>query len=83
VVSGREGTNLSTADALVMYNIDFSATSYWQARARMQTKDRIKASKLYWIFSEKGIEHFVYKAVVKKQNYTKKFFSKDMKFIGL
>lgn len=83
VVSGREGVNLSTADALVMYNIDFSATSYWQARARMQTKDRTKASKLYWIFSEKGLEHFVYKAVVKKQNYTRKFFVKDMKLIGL
>jgi hypothetical protein len=83
VVSGREGTNLSTADALVMYNIDFSATSYWQARARMQTKDRKKASKLYWIFSEKGLEHFIYKAVVKKQNYTKKFFVKDMKLIGI
>lgn len=83
VVSGREGTNLSTADALVMYNIDFSATSYWQARARMQTKDRQKASKLYWIFSEKGLEHFIYKAVVKKQNYTKKFFVKDMKLIGV
>lgn len=83
VVSGREGTNLSTADALVMYNIDFSATSYWQARARMQTKDRQKASKLYWIFSEKGLEHFIYRAVVKKQNYTKKFFVKDMKLIGV
>ncbi len=28
IVSGREGVNLSTADALVFYNIDFSATSY-------------------------------------------------------
>jgi hypothetical protein len=76
VVSGREGTNLSTADALVMYNIDFSATSYWQARARMQTKDRIKASKLYWIFSEKGIEWEVYKAVSNKKNFTLAFFQK-------
>jgi hypothetical protein len=82
VVSGREGVNLSSADALVMYNIDFSATSYWQARARMQTKDRVKASKLYWMFSEKGLERFVYKAVVKKQNYTKSYFVKDMKLIG-
>jgi hypothetical protein len=40
IVAGREGVNLSTADALVFYNIDFSATSYWQARARLQTKDR-------------------------------------------
>jgi len=76
VVSGREGVNLSTADALVMYNIDFSATSYWQARARMQTKDRVKASKLYWIFSERGIEMDVHKVVSNKKNYTLQFFNK-------
>lgn len=79
IVSGREGVNLSTADALIMYNIDFSATSYWQGRARMQTKDRVKESKLFWIFSKHGIEKFVHKAVVKKQNYTKAFFVKDFK----
>jgi hypothetical protein len=82
VISGREGINLSTADALVMYNIGFSATSYWQARARMQTKDRVKVSKLYWIFSERGLERHVYNAVSKKKNYTKSFFEKDIKMIA-
>ena len=77
MVSGREGINVSTADALVMYNIDFSATTYWQVRARMQTKDREKASKMYWIFSKQGIEKFVYKAVTKKKNYTSAYFMKD------
>lgn len=76
IVSGREGVNLSSADALVMYNIDFSATSYWQGRARMQTKDRIKSAKLYWIFSERGIEDKVYDAVSKKKNFTTQFFQK-------
>lgn len=83
VVSGREGVNLSTADALVMYNIDFSATSYWQARARMQTQTRTKASKLYWIFSEYGLEHFVYKAVSNKKNFTLDYFKKAVKEIGM
>lgn len=82
IQSGREGVNLSTADALIMYNIDFSATSYWQGRARMQTKDRVKASKLYWIFSEHGIEPYVYKAVVKKKNYTSMFFMRDFEIKG-
>ncbi len=76
IISGREGVNLSTADSLIMFNIDFSATSYWQARARMQTKDRTKASKLYWLFSEKGIEKEVYKAVSNKKNFTLQFFKK-------
>jgi hypothetical protein len=79
MISGREGTNVSTADAVVMYNIDFSATTYWQIRARMQEKERIKASKLYWTFSEHGIEKKVYKAVVKKQDYTLSYFKKDLK----
>lgn len=74
MVAGREGINLSTADWLVMYNIGFSATTYWQVRARMQTKDRVKASKIGWIFSKRGIEKEVYKAVVKKKDYTQEYF---------
>jgi len=76
VVSGRMGVNLATADALVMYNIDFSATSYFQARARMQAQDRKKASKLYWIFSKNGIEKHVYKAVCGKKSFTENYFKK-------
>ena len=79
VVSGRMGVNLSTADCLVMYNIDFSATSYFQARARMQSQTRKIASKLYWIFSERGIERFVYKAVSKKMDFTLDYFRKYLK----
>ena len=77
IQSGREGINLSSADALIMYNIDFSAVSYWQARARMQTKDRTEPAKVYWIFSEGGIEHKIYEAVNKKKDYTLAYFTKD------
>ena len=41
IVSGREGISLRKANCLVYYNIDFSATSYWQSRDRMTTKDRL------------------------------------------
>ena len=77
IVSGREGVNLATADALVFYNIDFSATSYWQSRARIQTKDRTKEAQIYWIFSEGGIEDKIYKAVMDKKDYTLQYFKKD------
>jgi len=77
IVSGREGLNLSSADALVFYNIDFSAVSYWQSRARIQTKDREKQSSIYWIFAEKGIEDKIYKAVMDKKDYTLSHFKKD------
>lgn len=75
IVTGREGINLSVADYIVFYNIDFSATSYWQARDRMTTKDRA-FNKVYWIFSNGGIEDKIYKMVSKKKNYTLSHFKK-------
>ena len=76
VQSGREGINLSTADALVMYNIDFSAVSYWQSRARMQTKDRTIASKVFWIFTVGGIEERIFNMVQAKKDFTLRHFKK-------
>ena len=62
---------------LVYYNIDFSATSYWQSKDRMTTKDRLK-NRVYWIFSKGGIETDIYKAVTKKKDYTLRHFKKDL-----
>jgi hypothetical protein len=77
IVSGREGISLRKADALVYYNIDFSATSYWQSRDRMTTKDRLE-SDIYWIFAKGGIEKDIYKAVSKKKDYTVSHFKRDL-----
>lgn len=79
IISGREGINLSSADALVMFNIDFSHLSYWQARARMQTQDRQEACNLYWVFAEDGIEEKIYEKVKAKQDYVLSYFRKDFK----
>jgi hypothetical protein len=77
IVSGREGISLRKAACLVYYNIDFSATSYWQSRDRMTTKDRLE-SDVYWIFSRGGIEKDIYKAVTKKKDYTLRHFKRDL-----
>lgn len=77
IQSGREGTNLSTADCLIMLNIDYSYLSYEQGRARVQTKDRTKESTVYWIFSNGGIEEMIYKRVINKSDYTLAYFRKD------
>ena len=77
IVSGREGISLKKASALVYYNIDFSATSYWQSRDRMTTKDR-EYNKIYWVFAEGGIENEIYKTVIKKKDYTLSHFKKDL-----
>jgi hypothetical protein len=76
IVSGREGISLRHAEYLVYYNIDFSATSYWQSKDRMTTKERLE-NQVYWIFSKGGIEHDIYKAVTKKKDYTINHFKKD------
>jgi hypothetical protein len=75
IVAGREGLSLRNADCLVYYNIDFSATSYWQSKDRMTTKDRPN-NDIYWIFAKDGIEKDIYKAVTKKKDYTISHFKK-------
>ena len=76
IVSGREGISLKKAEYLVYYNIDFSATSYWQSKDRMTTKERLE-NQVFWVFSKGGIEHEIYKAVTKKKDYTLAHFKKD------
>ena len=77
IVSGREGISLRKAEYLVYYNIDFSATSYWQSKDRMTTKDRLE-NQVYWIFAKGGIERDIYKAVTKKKDFTLKHFNKTL-----
>ena len=77
IVSGREGISLKEANHIVYYNIDFSATSYWQSRDRMTTKNRLHNS-VYWVFAKGGIEDDIYKAVTKKKDYTVRHFKKDL-----
>jgi len=76
IVSGREGISLKNAKYLVYYNIDFSATSYWQSRSRLTTSDR-PSNDIYWIFSKGGIERNIYKSVMSKKNYTLSNFKRN------
>ncbi len=78
IISGREGTNLSSADFLLYLNIDFSAVSYWQSRDRLTTMDR-KENDVFWIFSKNGIESKIYKTVKNKKDFTLSVFKKEMK----
>ena len=76
IVSGREGISLQNAKYLVYYNIDFSATSYWQSRDRLTTMQR-QSNEIFWIFSKGGIEMDIYKTVLKKKDYTLKIFNQN------
>jgi len=81
IVSGREGISLKNADYLVFYNIQHSAVSYFQGIDRMTTIDRLN-NKVYWIFSEGGIEEKIYKVVKSKKKYTTNIFKKDYRIIS-
>ena len=72
----REGVNLSTAEAIVFYNIDFSYLSYEQSRNRLMSKDRVTPADVYFIFSDCGIEKDIYKKVRNKENYTLSYYKK-------
>ena len=74
--SSREGVNLSSADCLVYYNIEFSSLSYLQGRDRATTKDRTTPPEVWFIMAEGGIESDIYNTVMKKQDYTLKHFKK-------
>ncbi len=76
IISGREGISLRKAEYLVYYNIDFSATSYWQSKDRMTTKERLE-NQVYWVFAKGGIEYDIYKAVIKKKDYNINHFKRD------
>ena len=73
IFSAREGISLKMADNLVYLNIDFSATSYWQSRDRMTTKER-SVNDVYWVFSKSGIEQDIYKKVLQKRSFTTKHY---------
>lgn len=77
IQSGSMGINLSTADILVFFNIDFSATQYYQARARLGSMEREHPQVIHWLFSDTGIESKVYKAVQQKKSYTLAHYRKD------
>lgn len=82
IAAGREGISLKRADALVMYNIDFSAVSYWQARDRMTTKDRAE-NLVYWIFANGGLENEIYKTVLNKKSFTSKHYERTLKQVTI
>jgi hypothetical protein len=43
----------------------------------MTTKDRPE-NDIFWVFTSKGIEDKIYKAVSKKKDYTLKHFKRDL-----
>lgn len=77
IQSGSMGTDLSTADVIIFYNIHFASVLYWQARMRSQKIHKKESSIIHWIFSDRGIEKDIYKAVIKKKDFTTSYFTRN------
>ncbi len=77
IKSGSMGTDLRAADKLIFYNIDYSAASYFQARARQQHREA-KDVTVHWLFSDHGYERRIYNIIHNgKKKYTLSHFRKD------
>lgn len=82
VQSSREGVNLSSADDIVFYGIDYAALSYLQARDRASYIGRTRANRVHWIFAEGSLEPMVFRVVRGKESYTIKHYNKDAGKLG-
>lgn len=77
VRASREGVNLSTADDLVFFGVDFAALSYIQGRDRASYLGRDRANRVHWILADGGIETKVWEQVQGKNDYTLAHFRAD------
>jgi hypothetical protein len=77
VRASREGVNLSSADDLIFFGVDYAALSYLQGRDRASYLGRDRANRVHWIIAADGIEEKVMKIVKEKEDYTVNHFRHD------
>ena len=75
--SGSQGINLSSAEVIIYYNIDYSYVQYAQSRERSQSQERTEPVQVHWLFSKNGIEHKIHKVLQRKKDYSSYYFKKD------
>ena len=75
--AGSRGIDISTADLIIAYNIDFSYEIFSQFRQRISKREKDKQSEIHWLFTIDGIESKIYNKVIVKQDYTLKHFRGD------
>lgn len=84
IKSGQEGTDLSAADVIIFYNISYSASSYFQGRARGQHQ-QAPDMEVHWLFSDNGFERDVFNLITGdngKKRYTTSHFRGFVESVG-
>lgn len=74
-----EGVDFSYADTMVIYSLNFSATTYLQSRERLCNKKRVEPVVVHYLIARGTIDEYVLKAVLAKRNFTSKFYIEEMK----
>ena len=70
VRASREGVNLSSAEYLIFYGIDYASLSYLQARDRASFLGRKTPPRVHYVFALNGIEPRVLQRVRTKKDFT-------------
>lgn len=69
-----EGVDFSYADSMIIYSLNFSATTYLQSRERLANKKRVKPIVVHYLFTKGTLDEYIYKAVTSKMNFTSKYY---------
>lgn len=69
-----EGVDFSYADSMIIYSLNFSATTYLQSRERLANKKRVKPIVVHYLFTKDGIDSHIFHAVTNKMNFTSRYY---------
>ena len=69
-----EGVDFSYADSMIIYSLNFSATTYLQSKERLANKKRTKPIVVHYLFTKGGIDEYIYQAVSNKMNFTNSYY---------
>jgi SNF2 family DNA or RNA helicase len=70
VQASREGVNLSSADDLIFFGIDYAALSYLQGRDRASYLGRDRENRVHWLLASGGVEPEILETVRMKHDFT-------------
>ena len=69
-----EGVDFSYADSMIIYSLNFSATTYLQSKERLANKKREKPILVHYLFTKDSIDEKIYDAVSNKMNFTNSYY---------
>ncbi len=73
-----EGVDFSYASCMIIYSLNFSATTYLQSKERLANKKRTKAIVVHYLFTKDTLDEYIYKAVTNKINFTSRYYINNL-----